>query len=107
MVQLGGVSGDRVRVECSTCRRRGSYQVSGLIERHGADITHVDLLRLLTSSSRFQPSPGTAAPRKYEVGCMAKLDLPKPASLEPPIPPGRPFTIEVWVDRNRVEMASL
>ncbi|MGE8126314.1 hypothetical protein ACQKQD_04990 [Methylobacterium sp. NPDC080182] len=35
---------------------------------------------------------------------MAKLDLPKPASLEPPVPPGNPFTIEVWGERGSIEM---
>lgn len=104
MDRLGDVSGDRVRVECTTCRRRGSYRVFGLIERYGADITHVDLLRHLTASCRFQRTPGAAAARKYEAGCVAKLDLPKPASLEAPVPPGRPFTIEVWDERGRVEM---
>lgn len=104
MDRLGDVSSDRVRVECATCRRRGSYRVSGLIERYSADITHVDLLRLLTASCQFQRTPGAAAPRKYEAGCMAKLDLPKPPSLEPPVPPGPPFTIEVWGERGRIEM---
>lgn len=37
----------------------------------------------------------TAASRKYEAGCTARINLPKPASLEPPVPPGRPFTIMV------------
>ncbi len=104
MDRLGDVSGDRVRVECATCKRQGSYRVSGLIERYGADIRQIDLLRHLTASCRYQRSPGTAAPRKYEPGCMARIDLPKPASLEPPVPPGSPFTIEIWGERGRIEM---
>jgi hypothetical protein len=35
---------------------------------------------------------------------VAKLDLPKPGSLEAPVPPGRPFTVEVWGERGRIEM---
>lgn len=35
---------------------------------------------------------------------MARIDLPKPASLEPPVPPGSPFTIEVWGERGRIEI---
>ncbi|WP_083936123.1 hypothetical protein [Methylobacterium sp. B1] len=104
MDRLGDVSGDRVRVECTTCKRQGSYRVSSLIERYGANISQIDLLRHLTASCRYQRAPGAAAPRKYEAGCVAKLDLPKPASLEPPVPPGSPFTIEVWGERGRIEM---
>ncbi|GEL44819.1 hypothetical protein MEX01_54100 [Methylorubrum extorquens] len=74
--------------------------MSGLVERYGADITHVDLLRLLTASCRHQRTPGAAAPGKYEAGCVAKLDLPKPASLEESVPPGRPFTVEVWASED-------
>lgn len=93
-----------MRVDCTTCKRWGSYRVSGLLELYGADITHIDLLRLLTASCRYQRAPGTGAARKYEAGCMARIDLPKPASLEPPVPPGSPFTIEVWDERGRVEI---
>lgn len=104
MDRLGDVSGERVRVECTTCKRQGSYRVSGLIERYGADISQIDLVRHLTASCRYQRPPGAAVPRKYEPACMATIDLPKPASLEPPVPPDSPFTIEVWGERGRIEM---
>lgn len=86
-------------MERATCKRQGSYRISGLIERYGADIGHLDLLRHVTASCRYQRLLGAAASRKYETGYMARIDLPKPASLEPPVLPGSPFTIEIWGER--------
>jgi hypothetical protein len=95
MDRLGGVAGDLVTVECSTCNQRSRYRIAGLAERFGPDISSADLLRALTASCRLQRAPSSAASRKYEAGCTARINLPKPASLEPPVPPGRHFTIMV------------
>lgn len=37
-----------------------------------------------------------AAARKYEHLCLAAITLPPPAKQAPPVPPGNPYTIEVW-----------
>lgn len=104
MTRLGDVWGERLTVDCSACRRHGSYRLDKLMERFGADISTVDLLRALTVSCRHQRGPGAFAARKYEAQCLAMLKLPKSPDLEPPVPPGRPFTLEVWDDRGRLEL---
>ncbi|AYO82691.1 hypothetical protein [Methylobacterium brachiatum] len=100
---LGDVSGDRITVECPTCKRYGSYRIAGLIERFGPKITGPELLSALTASCRYRGTVGASADHAGSA-CIASLNAPKPASLEPPVPPGSPFTIEVWDERGRVEM---
>lgn len=63
----------RVRIACETCKRRGSWSVARLAERHGAEIDLLDLLRLLTATCRWQRRPGDPAPRQYEVRCLARF----------------------------------
>lgn len=72
--------------------------------RFGPEITTLDLLRALTASCRHQRDPGAKVARKYESQCLAAMRLPKTVSLEPPVPPGTPFVIEVWDERSRVEL---
>ena len=103
MTRLGDVWGERLTIDCTACRRHGSYRLDRLMERHGADISTLDLLRALTASCRHQRAPGSTAARKYESQCLATLKLAKGPDLDPPVPPGRPFTIEVWDDRGRIE----
>ncbi|APT31950.1 hypothetical protein MCBMB27_02659 [Methylobacterium phyllosphaerae] len=104
MQTLGDIAGDRLAIDCATCRRHGSYRLDGLMQRFGPEISTLDLLRALTASCRHQRGPGAKVARKYESQCLATLRLPKAVSLEPPVPPGTPFAIEVWDERGRVEM---
>ena len=101
---LGNIAGDRLAINCATCRRHGSYRLDGLMARFGPEISTLDLLRALTASCRHQRGVGAKVARKYESQCLATLRLPKVISLEPPVPPGTPFAIEVWDERGRVEM---
>ncbi|WP_082317019.1 hypothetical protein [Methylobacterium sp. ARG-1] len=103
MHRLGHVSGDRITVECPICKRYGSYRITDLAERFGYEITGPDLLSTLTASCRYRGTVGASADAAGSA-CNASLNAPKPASLEPPVPPERPFTLEVWDDRGRVEM---
>ncbi|GJE51608.1 hypothetical protein GOFOIKOB_4669 [Methylobacterium tardum] len=102
--RLGDIAGDRLAIDCATCRRHGSYRLDGLLARFGPEIATLDLLRALTATCRHQRDPGAKAARKYESQCLATLRLPKLPDLEPPVPPGRPFAIEVWDARGRVEL---
>ncbi|MHB2209171.1 hypothetical protein [Methylobacterium sp. CM6257] len=105
MVQrLGDIAGDRLAIDCAPCRRHGSYRLDGLMARFGPEIATRDLLRALTASCRHQRGPGAKVARPYEHQCLATLRLPKAVSLEPPVPPGTPFAIEVWDERGRVEL---
>jgi hypothetical protein len=96
MGRLGDVQPGRVYVDCASCKRSGRYQLARLIDRYGPDISTVDLLRHLTASCRYQRQPGAPPARKYERLCLAAITLPAPAKQIPPVPPGVPYTIEVW-----------
>ena len=96
MARLGNVPPGRVWVDCASCKRSGRYSVASLLERFEPDISTVDLLRLLTASCRRQRPPGAPPARKYEHLCLAAITLPQPAKRIPPVPPGVPYTIEVW-----------
>lgn len=96
MGRLGNAGPGRVYVDCATCKRSGRYTVASLIERYGADISSLDLLRHLTASCRYQRAPGVPPARKYEHLCLAAITLPPAAMQIPPVPPGVPYTIEVW-----------
>lgn len=72
------------------------YRVARLIAQHGPQLPQLDLLAVLTASCRYQRRLGSAAPRKYEVKCQARLLLPEAGQEEATLPAGRPFTIEVW-----------
>lgn len=98
MGRLGNVQPGRVYVDCAPCKRSGRYTVASLIDRYGADVPTVDLLRHLTASCRYQRRPGATPARKYERLCLAAITLPPPAKQIPPVPPGVPYTIEVWRD---------
>ena len=74
------------------------------MQRFGPEITTLDLLRALTAFCRHQRGSGAKVARKYESQCSATLRLPKAVSLEPPVPPGTPFAIEVWDEHGRVEL---
>jgi hypothetical protein len=96
MGRLRDVTPGRVYVDCATCKRSGHYTVASLIGRYGADISTLDLLRHLTASCRYQRAPGAPAARKYEHLCLAAITLPPPAKNTPPVPPGTPYTVEIW-----------
>jgi hypothetical protein len=96
MGRLGDTGPGRVYVDCATCKRSGRYTVASLTNRYGADISTLDLLRHLTASCRYQRPPGAPPARKYERLCLAAITLPPPAKQIPPVPPGVPYTIEVW-----------
>ena len=96
MGRLGDVQPGRVYVDCASCKRSGRYTVASLIGRYGTDISTVDVLRHLTASCRYQRPPGAPPARKYEHLCLAAITLPPPAKQIPPVPPGIPYTIEVW-----------
>lgn len=102
--RLGDIAGDRLAIDCATCRRHGSYRLDGLMARFGPEIATLDLLRALTATCRHQREPGATVARTYESQCLATLRLPKMPSLDPPVPPGTPFAIEVWDARGRVEL---
>lgn len=48
--RLGDIAGDRLAIDCATCRRHGSYRLDGLMARFGPEIATLDLLRALTAS---------------------------------------------------------
>ena len=96
MGRLGDVQPGRVYVDCATCKRSGRYSVASLLEQFGPDISTLDLLRTLTASCRYQRKPGAPPARKYEHMCLAAITLPKHRVLDAPVPPGIPYTIEVW-----------
>lgn len=102
--RLGDIAGDRLAIDCATCRRHGSYRLDGLMARFGPEIATLDLLRALTASCRHQRDPGAKVARQDESQCLATLRLPKLPDLDPPVPPGRPFAIEVWDTRGRIEL---
>lgn len=90
------VEAGRVYVDCATCRRSGRDTVASLIDRYGADISTLDLLRHLTASCRYQRPPGAPAARKDAHLCLAAITLPSYRQTNAPAPPGIPYTIEVW-----------
>lgn len=95
--RLGYIQAERISVECTSCNRRGSYSVARLKARFDPGMSDLDLLRSLTASCRHQHAPGSAAPRKYEVKCQARLVIPPP--LEAEAPP-EPYPLEIWRDRS-------
>ncbi|KAA0122130.1 hypothetical protein CIW48_19195 [Methylobacterium sp. P1-11] len=96
MGRLGDAGLGRVYVDCATCKRSGRYTVASLINRYGVDISTIDLLRHLTASCHHQRAPGEPPARKYAHLCLAAITLPPPAKKIPPVPPGVPYTIEMW-----------
>ncbi|MEE7451313.1 hypothetical protein MRF4_28005 [Methylobacterium radiotolerans] len=96
MGRLGNVEAGRVYVDCASCKRSGRYTVATLLEQYGPDISTVDLLRHLTASCRYQRAPGAPAARKYERLCLAAITLPSYRRTNAPVPPGIPYTVEVW-----------
>jgi hypothetical protein len=96
MGRLGDVQPGWVWVDCAACKRAGRYSVATLLQRCGPDITPADLLRHLTASCRYQRRPGTPPKRKYEPLCLAAITLPAHRRINAPVPPGIPYTIEVW-----------
>ncbi len=96
MGHLGDAGPSRVYVDCATCKRSGRYTVVSLIGRYGADISTLDLLRHLTAACRYQRAPGAPLTRKYEHLCLAAITLPPAAKQIPPVPPGVPYTVEIW-----------
>lgn len=97
----------RVYVDCSSCKRSGRYSVASLRERFGPDMSTLDILRTLTASCRYQRPPGSPPARKYEHLCLAAITLPPPARPTTPVPPGVPFTIEVWKETGGCVEAQL
>ncbi len=96
MGRLGDAGPGRVYVDCATCKRSGRYTVASLVDRYGADISTIDMLRHLTASCQYQRAPGAPSARKYEHLCLAAITLPPAARKIPPVPPGVPYTIEGW-----------
>ena len=94
----------RVYVDCATCKRSGRYTVTSLRERFGLDISTLDVLRHLTASCRYQRPPGSPPARKYEQLCLAAITLPPPQRPDIPVPPGIPYTVEVWTDTGSIEV---
>ncbi|WP_342106248.1 hypothetical protein [Methylobacterium sp. SI9] len=100
MGYLGNVQPGRVWVDCTSCKRSGRYSVASLLERFGSDISTSDLLQHLTASCRHQRAPGAQPARKYEPLCLAAITLPQPVKQISPVPPGVPYTIEVWKEKG-------
>lgn len=96
MGHLGDVQPGRVWVDCASCKRSGRYSVANLLQQFGPDISTTDLLRHLTASCRYQRPPGAPPARKYERLCLAAITLPTYRQTNAPVPPGIPYTIEVW-----------
>ena len=71
LVRLSQYSYARVRVVCRPCGREGWYSLARLAERHGAEITLLDLLPRLTASCKWQRGPADPPPRLYEPRCLA------------------------------------
>ena len=67
----------------------------------------LDILRTLTASCRHQRPPGSPLAWKYEHLCLAAITLPPPVRPTTPVPPGVPFTIEVWKERGGCVEAQL
>lgn len=103
--RLGDVEAGRVYVDCAACKRSGRYSTTSLIERYGRDISQVDLLRHLSASCPYQRRAGAPPARKYEPLCLAAITMPPARQVGPPVPPGRPFTIEIWSETGgKIEM---
>ncbi|WP_267360081.1 MULTISPECIES: hypothetical protein [unclassified Methylobacterium] len=100
MGRLGNVQPGRVWVDCASCKRSGRYSVASLLQKYGPDISTVDLLRVLTASCRHQRPPGAPPARKYEHLCLAAITLPTYRQTNAPVPPGVPYTIEVWAEHG-------
>ncbi|MGU3403369.1 hypothetical protein [Methylobacterium brachiatum] len=95
---LRDIQPGRVYVDCSSCKRSGRYTVASLRERFGPDMSTLDVLRTLTASCRYQRPPGSPPARKYEHLCLAAITLPPPHRPTIPVPPGVPYTVEVWTE---------
>lgn len=95
---LRDVPPGRVYVDCSSCKRSGRYSVASLQDRFGLEISSLDVLRHLTTSCRYQRPPGSPPARKYEHLCLAAITLPPPMRPTIPVPPGVPYTVEVWTE---------
>ena len=97
---LSGLPPDRwVTVTCTHCARSGRSRVARLLEQYGPDIPELDLLRILTRTCPHQHDPGSGKRRKYVPACLATIALPvspRAISSGPPVPPGTPYTVEVW-----------
>lgn len=96
MGRLGDVQPGRVHADCASCQRSGQYQIRRLIDRYEPDVSSVDWLRHLTTSCCYQRRPRAPPAQKYEHLCLAAITLPPPVKQIPPVPPGVPYTIEVW-----------
>ena len=90
----------RVYVDCASCKRSGRYTVASLRERFGLDISTLDVLRHLTASCRYQRAPGSPPARQYEHLCLAAITLPPTMRPDIPVPPGVPYTVEVWTETD-------
>ncbi|WP_243947188.1 hypothetical protein [Methylobacterium sp. J-077] len=104
MGALRDVLPGRVYVDCSSCKRSGRYTVASLRERFGQDVSTLDVLRHLTASCRYQRAPGSPPARKYEHLCLAAITLPPPMRPDIPVPPGVPYTVEVWTETGSIEV---
>ncbi|MCJ2140274.1 hypothetical protein [Methylobacterium sp. E-066] len=101
---LRDIQPGRVYVDCSSCKRSGRYTVASLRERFGLDVSTLDVLRHLMASCRYQRAPGSPPARKYEHLCLAAITLPPPIRPEIPVPPGVPYTVEVWTETGSIEV---
>jgi hypothetical protein len=97
---LRDIQPGRVYVDCSSCKRSGRYTVASLRERFGPDMSTLDVLRTLTASCRYQRPPGSPPARKYERLCLAAITLPPLRRATIPVPPGVPYTIEIWKEKG-------
>lgn len=103
MDTLGDVAGDRIAVECLSCRRRGEFAILGLLARFGHGMPQLDVLRHLSASCRHQRRPGAPPVRKYESGCQARLLLPRQPMRETPTQIHRSLRLEVWKPNGNIE----
>ncbi|TXN41457.1 hypothetical protein FV232_23305 [Methylobacterium sp. WL30] len=103
MDTLGDIAGDRIVVECLSCRRRGVYATDGLVARFGPTMQQLDALRHLSGSCRHQRRPGSPPARKYESACQARLILPPPKKQIVPTPIQRGLNVEAWTTSGSIE----
>lgn len=78
-----------VRIDCSHCKRRGTYRLARLAEGHGAEIELPELLERITDDCPWRIKQRYSHPGQWDlVKCYARfldLEWPRPPDLPPGI----------------------
>lgn len=74
-----------VRVDCTLCKRHGSYRLARLAHLYGAEISLEELLDTLACDCPWRIPH--RKPRKYQAQCGARFTDLVPAGRPPDLPP--------------------